>query len=1364
MIKQVELGYSGMNQDLSKSKAQGTKYFSATNIRIVATDKQSTFAITNEKGNELKFQIPAVTIDVLKTRIQYNNVDDPNGAPQSLLKLLPYTRTGAAPGNELENNLAPGGVNVTSGDQVIIGTVDTRNGAIIATTDDNGFDCIWELKGMDTGILSLELLYLNNLGFSTDRLIQLLYNYENSIIEKVYLADGEHQMRYINIHQSIDNGDLRNLIDNVSSSLDIVSKFDLSQPVITSVTGGGGHTAGMIQYAYNLYILNGAQTTISPISELEPLDKGDGLGGGAVNEEVGRTVIVGVDDIDTDFTHIKLYSIKYTSFNQVPEISLVADREIDNFDSFSYYDDGTVISPVSLAEFLFLGSAPIIPSHIEAKDSRLFAMNIKDKPFDLEIDMRAFSYRADGVSKIWENIQVVNGALVGDILTVPASFDVPQSHDSVNRDYETYQFTQTNGQFGAEGKYIKVIFDQSTLPDNEAVDKKFLKDREIYRYAIEFFNDLGQSSTPFWMCDLRTPTGNLAKNYNKLRVEFKPAFTTWLNTQAFGENQKPVGYRILRAERTLADKTILTQGMLNPMVVNYKHDRKEGSGNHQYKNSASKMPSMTRIFEDINPMRAMANGKELSENASGNWTYSRESETITSCSSDDFRAQTWQFNRLMQMFTPDLLFSSLEIDSSYKLEVIGMAKESLTANWASETSPSSLVNNAEAKFFDGINASSPGVTIESILSDPNFLMDNSFFGPTNDDKSINIAQVYREFLHSHINNTGRRDYEVYGSPEITERGADFKAYNGDFQLRYGNHLKAMLQDDWRRCSDVNNDSEQQVYGSNALGAKCITFAEGPDESSYPIGNRKRLEQMKALSNIAENRGILIGEFKKDKNTWYLGNIYGGNSYEAKSVSAYIEIGKYSDIDVTSLTIDSPGDTFVQPFTFTKLSKGDEQPGDRRLNQTTEIVTYLTESTIDLKNRNDISIFNWDNRYQPRYEEFQDYNRVYSQEATLVKNTDPGFKFKKVKEFDTRIISTKVKIPGESIDSWTDFLENETMDLDGKYGPINGSINWKDEIYAFQDTGVAHISINPRVQTSGSDGVAVQLGVGGVLHDYQYITTESGTLNKWSIIATENAFYYFDLLNQSIVRFNGKLSGLTDEEGFHHYFVNNTKYDQLITDNAVKRQGISTGYNPVNNDVYFSFKQDEFNRPVIGLINSLHPDWSNNFTICFNEATDSFTSFYSYIPSWYINKGSRMLTCGNLNKKLWEHFTGDTNSFYGVKKESAITFNVAPNGSGNYTFNNLAYYMEMTDSNGNDLRDDTFTRIRAYNEYQDSGLKPLILRSNIKRRFRKWSLNIPRNANTRDRIKSPWMFLELRLANTDGKRMVAHDLKVSYTEY
>ena len=1345
MIKNLELGFKGMSKDLAKDK-QSDKYFNAKNIRILSTDQKSSFSATNEHGNEFLFEIPEIFINVQDTRIEYS--------VGPVLKTLPYLTTGStAPRSEIEEIYLS---TPSSGQQVIVGTKDMRDSAMIISTDDSGFNCFWELTGLNDGSFDLNLLYVRDLNITTENLVQIEYNYENSILQKIYFVDGFNQLRFMNIRQSIENGDSKNLIDVSSTSIDTVSTLKISQPQINtaSVVGGGSHTSGMIQYGYSLYVLNGSQTTISPLSELVPIDKGTGLGGGEVDEALGMSVIVKIPNVDNEFTHIKLYSLKYTSYNQVPEVKEIADREIDNFDTFIYYDDGIGGTPITLEQFRFLGSDPITPKHIATKDNILFPINITEKKFDLDIDARCYGHNAATTAIVQQNVQIVGSSVSGIPLTLskPDYDNISLKHDAINRDYEAYKFQANGTTFGAEGKYFKVEIVQSTLTEAQANELQFLKDRELYRFGIVFYNRRGQESSPKWMCDIKTPAGNLEGKYNQLKIELKPSFYTFLLTiDQTDKDNSAIGYRIVRADRTLVDQTILTQGMINPMQANVAL-----SGNAKLvnineiknvvnDNKAKIMPSLTRTFEEVFPLARTKDYLDLAWNSpTSGVKEGRNAEGFATPRGEDRRAQTFQHNRLMQMFTPEVLFSNIQIDGSYKLNVIGMKRSSSVDCWAAEVNPVSGINLREAIFSDGINFSSPGVSVDPILEKPEELMDRSFYGPTVGENTLASNQVHREFLGAYVPGTLASPLQLYGTPELTETGADYTTYNNIQKLRYSNNQKAMLLDYWGSSSGAD-DSKVQIQGMNTNGAKCITFGVG--NITQGIELMRPIESIKSLTGISENDGVLIAEFVKDKALLYTGNIYGGFTFESKSVSSYIGIGEYKDISSNNVLIQSPGDTFVQNFTFTKLVKDDAEITSRSFNRISEIVTVRVESTIDLKNRNDLSVGDWNNRFQPKYSEYQKYNRVYSQQPTLIRAIDPGFKFKKVREFDGRIMASKTKLPGENIDSWTDFLVNEIIDLDGKYGPINAVVNSNDEIFTLQDNAIAKISINPRAQVIGEDGIALELGSGGILYDYNYVTTKSGCLNKWGAIATQNGFYYIDALNKAIVKFQGGIQGISDQEGFHYEFTNTFDYASLKIDNAVLGTGVSVGYNPVNNDVYFSFLQS-----------------TGSFTIAYNEATGSFTSYYDYIPAFYINKGARMITTNPITNQIWEHFRGNRNGFYGQTFESSIEFNASPQGKGDVTFNTAEYRMEMNSPAGLDLKNVGLTKVRVYNEYQDSGMKALELRKNIFKKNRNWNIKLPRVANSRERIKNPWTFIEFIFENPDGNKMVMHDITVSYTEY
>lgn len=1345
MNKVVTHSYQGMNKDINKSNYPNTFYFEGKNIRIVATDTQSTGAVTNEKGNSLILQVPIPEISPENTWIEYQTNEG--------LKTLPYSTEGTTqPRSEIESEYYISENNYrASGNQIIIGHGLIRNHIILFTTDNNGFDCIWKVND---STYEISLLYMRDLGFSTSNPIQCISNYENEIIDKIYWVDGENQLRFINTLHSTDNGDLENLIDLPKDSINSVSGFNLSQPLIADIVGGGTHTAGKIQYAYNLFRLNNSQTKLSPLSELVSLTKGPNLGGGDVNEIVGATPIVQINDIDQNYTHIRIYGIKYTSYNVQPSISLIYEREIANNSTITYFDDGSIVQPISLDEFLFLGSDIIIPQHINTKKNYMFLANYREQNFDIDLDMRAYSFNSVGVSEIYDNVRPTSsGGVTGDVLTVPSTFIVPENFDAVNLDYNNYKYQSDGILLGGEGKYIKYELTQTT----ENLNKRFFKDEEVYRIGIQLYNGRGQVSLPKWMADFKAPKGNLQENFNTLTVTLQPEFYVWLNTSSNfeSEDDKPVGYKILRADRQLKDRTIVSSGLLSTMMVNNKDGNPDDSDAYKRPRSKvnPKLPNiLVRRFDDgLMPMRTSEHLRRLDIDSGLDNNY----QTEIHYNGTARVASTYQFNSMMQLYSPEILFGDfIRLNPDLNLRIKGGIKNSYNAFWGQERSVETKQPHQEGKVFNGISPHYVSGTdkvslrgnVDNLLdegliahpggSDPNFMAFDQYyrvFGKYNGSTGFFIPSV-NNVLSS-----------IYGSPEITERGQGITTYNNDNNYQYANSLESLITDG----NDDYDDSGvagRAITSVNSWGARTITFVTGSDNPAIENWNRPLYEGLKGATGIADNDIGLIGELIIPNNQLYLGNIYGGNSFEDKKRTNYIEIGEYKKISENINIINSPGDTYVGNFKFERISKTDTEIYAQTSLQYTEIVEVTLETTIELTSRNDESLSAWDSRFQPRYTDFHKYNDVYSQQSNLIIRKDVDYKFKKVEGFDVNVIATKIKVPGEIIDSWTDLLVNEVLSLDGKYGPINSLHNFKGELFTLQDSALARLSILPRIQVGGSDGSQVELGFGNVLQEYIYITTDSGTKNKWGVVNSPSAFYFYDSLNSSINIFKGDVGGLTDLKGLHTYFQNNIDSSLLNIDNPILKNGVSCGYDYINNNVFFTFLQN-----------------TKTFTINYDESegVESFVSFYDYFPSMYISRGDNFITTSPDNRAIYKQYDGDYNTFYGVKYPSYIILNVNPEPNFDCVFDNINYKSEVT-LNGIDQPNFTLTRIQAFNEYQNSGLIPLSLgrNFNLRRKFRDWHALIPRQG--RQRIRNPYIYLKLQFDNPNNYKLVLHNMNIYYT--
>jgi len=1336
--KRAKYTFRGINQDISKSKHMPEYYFEAENIRLLATDSQSSGGVSNEKGNELVFEIPDININQATNTISYGD------------KNLIYSSS-----SDLNDEINSGLLPTSSSNQNIIGSTPTRDSIIFFSTD-SGMDCVWELQGVLTGNFELVLLYVRNLEFSKNNPIQAIFNFENENIQKVYWVDGKNQIRFINIKNDL-VAENTLLIDLNKTNIDFVGVVDFSQPVITDVITGGSHTAGMIQYVYNLYRLNGAQTKISPASELIPLDKGEGQGGGEVNEVVSSTPIVKINDVDKSFTNIRVYAIKYTSINELPSVNLIEDREIGSSTSIEIRDDGTTISSLSLDELLFLGSNPIIPKHIESKDNILFPSSIKDKSFDVPdtLDTRAYSFEQNSTStRVYNNIVQNSVGNVDPLIGVTTlssidtaisnAFNIPLKHDSINARYDLRKYKANSSELGGTGKYLEYtlnIVNENQL--SKSVDNlRLFKSGQLYRIGIQFYNRLGQKSPVKWIADFLTPSIlNINGEFLTLEVTLKPEFFTWLNTYNFeSEDDKPVGFKIMRVERQQADKFTFGQGIVTTMMVNSRDTTIRNASEEDRQQDADENVKLSNFlvitFSDDNiPMRRIEHLKTMQFNDSF-----RTSNRNTEVAYDPNRrkSSTYQYSTMVQLLSPEAQFSTLPIIGGLQLRYLGLLENTKNEYWGKELRVSSQEPIQEGKVRNGLTPHLPNPIKESLIGNVDNLMDRGLISDTNGDnpnEAVEFNQWYREF--SNFNNTRGAilTTNIYGVPQLTRRGQGLTIYNNDSKYQYANTLEGFLSDGEHQF-DNQNDFERAIISLNSFHTNCITLV--PDIEIDTIGG---------LFSATGTNTVLIAELSRPMTDLYFGNIYGGNSFEDRSRNIYIEIGDYKDLNPSdsSVLIENGGDIYLNKYRVLRIGRTDVEIFQIGINQLTEIVEFPVESEINLKNRHDISGSSWEAIFQPKDEDYHKYNRVYSQMPTLINSPSKPFNFRRINDFDARIQATKTKIPNEDIDSWTDILINEVMDLNGKYGPINNVISFQDNLFAFQDEAIAKILINPRVQVQGQDGISLELGTGGILYDFDYLTTKSGSINKWGILPTKKGIYYYDAFNKALGRVpDATKIFLSDIKGLHSYFNNNFDYNALSVDNPYLRQGALLGYDNYNNDVYISLLQGD-----------------KSFTRCFNESLDEFIDLKKYKPSMYIYKGERFFTLNPSNNKLYQQDSGLYNHFFDEYSPSTITLMLNPESDYDTVFNNIHFNSELY-LNDIDQPDKTLTHIRAYNEYQDSGRIPLINRrgKNLNRLFREWRANIPRVS--RNRVRNPWIFLKLELDNESNYKMILHDIILHYS--
>lgn len=1342
MIKQTKISFiNGMSQDISNSKSQEGIYFDALNLSITNFDNNSKYLLSNLKGNKLELTIPDIYISYLNNTINYNN-EQYFFSDQHTLDLI-------------------NGDDLTVSNQIIIGGVDTKDSLILFTTN-NYIDCLWEVSSILDNSFNIELKYVGKLNFSTEYPIQALYNFENDKIQKIYFVDGNNQLRFFN-KEDVD------LLTYPENKFNIVSEYLVSQIELLNNQLSGIHTPGVIQYAYNLYDLYGSQTTISPISEIFQIDKGLTIGGGDINEEVGKALQLTISKLDNNFKYIKIYAIKYTSYNELPEISLIIDENINTYANYIFLDNGSKIKTISLDEFIFLGGNPLIPKHIESKHNRLFMFNIKEKPYELEIDTRAYSHNNNGICHLRSNISQYTPSVISDILynVHLNDYNVPNTFDSINYDYNTFKYQSDGVTLGAEGKFLKVHLIQKSQSEliNNIKYCKFFKDSEIYRIGIKFYNKLGQSTEAKWICDIVAPEGNLEGHYNTLSVEIKNnEFESYIQSLQLTGDNEPVAFKILRAVREEKDKTILTQGAMTGMFlqttdhitpVSYYRDNITNRANRSNEEVKQPIPISRTFVDNLFPLRRTYNLRTMNEvdpeygSDSSLWNDEDNTEIYRDNDNDYKRQHSWQYTKMFQLYSPEILFNDQTYSYGLNLKFKGLVKNTDNNYWYKRirladynysfdlqyTNPPNLFQHTDVGFFPraGLLGPNSGSTYD------NFYTRNSM-------GMFHLNRKYNTFIKA-LNSLSI--YNIKGKPEITERGQDITYYNNNAQEKYRNTLVSFLTDGRKAEEDYSGlfDADDKEYDADAItsiqseGNKCLTIM-----TNTSIELENILPHLNILNN--EKDGLLFGEIVYPDNYKYAGIIYDGNSYEKKQYTSYIDIGNVARLDDTNIIyIESPGDTFVQPFKIARIVIKDspESPSRKSL-YLTEIIEFPVETTINLLNRNDLSLQPWNNKFNPSFTEYHNYNKVYSQNQNILQSYTDNIKISKIKTYGNKILTSKLKIPGEFIDNWTDVLINEEMYLDGKYGSINGTVNYKDRIFTFQDSAIAFININPRIQIQDQNNIELELGTGNVLHEYRYLTTTSGSVNKWGIIQSPTGIYYTDLLNKTLCKLQGESNDFADIKTMDSFFNKNLNTSELKYDNPILKQGITGTYDEKLKLTYLTYLQD-----------------NNNFTISIKDNENKFNSFHSFYPNKYFSKGDITLSTDENSKNLYSYYNGEYNKYFNNKFPSKLTLLINPDADHDKVFNNIFYNSEVS-LNDLDMSNITFNYIKAYNDYQTTNKVPLTigLNSNLRRKFREWKAIIPRIQNSRDRVRNPWIFLELEFNHAENYKFKLHDIYINYT--
>lgn len=546
--------------------------------------------------------------------------------------------------------------------------------------------------------------------------------------------------------------------------------------------------------------------------------------------------------------------------------------------------------------------------------------------------------------------------------------------------------------------------------------------------------------------------------------------------------------------------------------------------------------------------------------------------------------------------------------------------------------------------------------------------------------------------------------------------------------------------------DVNNPGYGEPWTVNfilgPLGYETLYWDKGKNTNT--LFAQDILTYTGIKGNIGEIGGLQygwlwLGELYNDK----VSNRFGGQTEEAFENNQWLPCGEPVSILDDSNNIKesvsiqwTEGDTYYQRYDHIKTYPFTLEDQ----NAVTEIVSFMCETRVNIDGR-------WDrNRGQTSNfaispQNFNQMNDVYSQPNNFFNYRSSNPNKLNLDNFHNSITWTKTKTAGELTDTWTNITLASILDLDGDKGDVRALRRFNNSIIAFQDKGISQVLYNENVQIASTEGVPIEIANSGKVSGKRYISDIIGCTNKWSICETPSGLYFIDDKTKGIYLFNGSINNISDKFGFHSWISKESK-DNIW--NPKDFNSFITYYDKLNGDVFFINKEQ---------------------CLAFSESLGQFGSFYSYENTpFFANIKDKGIWIKD--GKLWLHNEGDYNMFFGNYQPFYTTVIANPDMTKDKVFNSIEFRSDSWDERGY-LANTTFDTLEVWNEYQHgiTSLDNILGRpSNLKRKFRIWRANIPRDMNNmRDRIRNPWVYIKLSKNCENTDKTILHDLVVHYFE-
>ena len=215
-------------------------------------------------------------------------------------------------------------------------------------------------------------------------------------------------------------------------------------------------------------------------------------------------------------------------------------------------------------------------------------------------------------------------------------------------------------------------------------------------------------------------------------------------------------------------------------------------------------------------------------------------------------------------------------------------------------------------------------------------------------------------------------------------------------------------------------------------------------------------------------------------------------------------------------------------------------------------------------------------------------------------------------YENRILYSQIAVNDAFRNGYRVFKSTHFNDYTKEYGSIIKLITLSSQglqngLLCIFEHGIGYIPVNERAVAGEGAGGSVFINTSNILPDNPRILSDQfGSQWQESIIQTPYYVYGVDTVAKKIWRTNGTQLEIISDFKMNKFLVDNITLTEKELTPIIGIRNVKTHYNANKSDVMFTFYDNQY-----GLEEKV---WN----LCWNEISQCFTTFYSWVPSYSEN--------------------------------------------------------------------------------------------------------------------------------------------------